>query len=88
MVAVTVLVAPSITDTVLLARVGHVDGVRGRVHPDRVRVAAHADGGGDGVGGPVDHRHGVAARCWPRRRCAWTGPPPPRSGCCRRRWWR
>ena len=61
MVAVTVLVAPSITDTVLPPGVGHVDGVRGRVHPDPVRVGAHADGGGDGVGGPVDHRHGVAA---------------------------
>ena len=44
-----------ITDTLPAGGVGHVDGVRGRVHPHPGRVAAHADGGGDGVGGPVDH---------------------------------
>ena len=55
----TVLVAGLITDTVLLL-VGDVDvaglGAGGADrHPDR--VGADGDGGDDGVGGGVDHRH-------------------------------
>jgi hypothetical protein len=81
-VAVTVLVAPSITDTVPDS-VGGIDGVGGVVDRHPAGSVPDGDGGGHGVGGPVDHRHrarfvsGVRwCRC-PRRR-------PPRRGTCRR----
>ena len=58
MAPVTVLVAVSITDTVLLTVVGDVGPV-----PSGLTATPTAprrrDGGDDGVGGGVDHRHRV-----------------------------
>ena len=51
-----------ITDTVSLLRVGHVDGVSGGVDAHPNRLGADGDGGGHGVGGPVDHRHRASAK--------------------------
>ena len=79
-VAVTVLVAPAMTDTVCDRSVGGVDGVGGLIDRHTEWVGADSDGGGHSVGGPVDHRHRARLHSWRRRWCRWSHRPPQGQG--------
>ena len=57
---VVLFVAPSITVTLLLLVVRHVDLVRDRVHRDGDRTVSNSDGRSL-IRGPVNHRYGTGA---------------------------